>query len=675
MVREDDEVNLTRYQAFVESEPLLTHIYQSRRDIIPKVNGTSQNDDDDDDDPADLAERERFVIQSTGAVLSYENSNNLLNFLCSLIPCDGFTPVHIPKYTGTFESTLRLPSSLPLPPSDLVYTGPTKHSKKEARRAVAFLAVKALYALNVFDDHLLPVSGRKMKYDADADGCPISDISDVPATMDVLVRDPWTLGQKLWLHPVSLDGCCNAGIVTGVMIPHMDMVFHSSLVRIHEGRPLILNQDQESIQREKFQEFMTRGVWYCNTTRPLPAPPGFYLIPLGADCQPDFDAIDRLVEHPHGNRDWSDIGESDCDHLLLMNANEHSRPLLLRRIRTDLSPMSKPVPDSPAAAFPTYLEYFVDKWTGRKWEARVPADGPLIEVQRIARCSSGEYALNGPPTPGAHVSVDADTFLVPQGSCYWVPLSEDMRRVFYLLPALCHRITDLYRARQARIELGLPPITDDLLVEAFTLPSANSGFSNQRLETLGDSVLKLCTTVHLYNKYPHRHEGQLTPMRQACISNNTLLSRAKDIGLEHFLTSEGQSVLSWRYIEAHGNQSTKARTMRYVPRQFARRSLQDCMESTLGASFLAGGIPMALQAGSALRLAFGGPHPWPLRYRLPEPSPAPALFEALQERLGYTFRCSSLLVEAVTHPSFTVSSLDPSYQRLEFLGDGEPDSL
>lgn len=40
----------------------------------------------------------------------------------------------------------------------------------------------------------------------------------------------------------------------------------------------------------------------------------------------------------------------------------------------------------------------------------------------------------------------------------------------------------------------------------------------------------------------------------------------------------------------------------------------------------------------------------------------------LQQRLGYRFKNSALLHEALTHPSAS-SSRQPSYQRLEFLGD------
>ncbi|OBZ75101.1 Endoribonuclease Dicer 3a [Grifola frondosa] len=238
-----------------------------------------------------------------------------------------------------------------------------------------------------------------------------------------------------------------------------------------------------------------------------------------------------------------------------------------------------------------------------------------------------------------------------------------------VLPELCHRLTDVYRAHAARIELGLPLIVDDLLVQALTLPSANAGFNNQRLETLGDAVLKLCSVVHVFNKFPHRHEGQLDVLRRNSVSNRTLLARAKEQCLERYLTSEAQSTRLWRYTLPNHAEPTFAEPRRYVLRHFARRSLQDCMEATLGAGFATGGIDMALRTGTALGLSFGGPLPWNARYGglLPE-TPTSVLFAELQETLGYHFKHGQLLLEAVTHPSFH-SPDSSSYQRLEFLGD------
>jgi len=81
------------------------------------------------------------------------------------------------------------------------------------------------------------------------------------------------------------------------------------------------------------------------------------------------------------------------------------------------------------------------------------------------------------------------------------------------------------------------------------------------------------------------------------------------------------------------------------------------------------GMNMALRAGDALGLSFGGQQPWSVRYSRPSSKvPTPVLLLDLQESIGYEFHRGDLLVEAMTHPSFC-SSENPSYQRLEFLGD------
>jgi ribonuclease-3 len=45
---------------------------------------------------------------------------------------------------------------------------------------------------------------------------------------------------------------------------------------------------------------------------------------------------------------------------------------------------------------------------------------------------------------------------------------------------------------------------------------------NERLEFLGDAVLELVVTEHLYTKYPHHNEGDLTAYRSALVNAVTL---------------------------------------------------------------------------------------------------------------------------------------------------------
>ena len=66
-----------------------------------------------------------------------------------------------------------------------------------------------------------------------------------------------------------------------------------------------------------------------------------------------------------------------------------------------------------------------------------------------------------------------------------------------------------------------------LLAEALTHPSLGHEtqrhhFDNQRLEFLGDAVLQLIFTEHLFRLFPHFSEGQLTKLRSRLVSREGL---------------------------------------------------------------------------------------------------------------------------------------------------------
>jgi ribonuclease III len=79
-----------------------------------------------------------------------------------------------------------------------------------------------------------------------------------------------------------------------------------------------------------------------------------------------------------------------------------------------------------------------------------------------------------------------------------------------------------------------------LLAEALTHPSLGHEtqrhhFDNQRLEFLGDAVLQLVFTEHLYRLFPHFSEGQLTKLRSRLVSREGLKVHAISIGLGTYL--------------------------------------------------------------------------------------------------------------------------------------------
>lgn len=57
---------------------------------------------------------------------------------------------------------------------------------------------------------------------------------------------------------------------------------------------------------------------------------------------------------------------------------------------------------------------------------------------------------------------------------------------------------------------GVPPT---LLLQALTTSSATDGINLERLETIGDSFLKLSVTNYLYHCHRDQHEGKLSYAR------------------------------------------------------------------------------------------------------------------------------------------------------------------
>ena len=79
-----------------------------------------------------------------------------------------------------------------------------------------------------------------------------------------------------------------------------------------------------------------------------------------------------------------------------------------------------------------------------------------------------------------------------------------------------------------------------LLAEALTHPSLSFErktfhFDNQRLEFLGDAVLQLVVTHHLYRLFPAFSEGRLTKLRSRIVSREGLRKHASSLGLGDYL--------------------------------------------------------------------------------------------------------------------------------------------
>lgn len=88
-----------------------------------------------------------------------------------------------------------------------------------------------------------------------------------------------------------------------------------------------------------------------------------------------------------------------------------------------------------------------------------------------------------------------------------------------------------------QIKPNNPEIFEKALTHgSFTKENNISTLNNyERLEFLGDAVLKLCISDILYKKFPEYLEGDLTKIRSIVVSDNTLAKIAKEIGLDKLI--------------------------------------------------------------------------------------------------------------------------------------------
>lgn len=110
-----------------------------------------------------------------------------------------------------------------------------------------------------------------------------------------------------------------------------------------------------------------------------------------------------------------------------------------------------------------------------------------------------------------------------------------------------------------------------LLAEALTHPSLSFErktfhFDNQRLEFLGDAVLQLVVTHHLYRLFPSFSEGQMTKLRSRIVSRESLKKYALSLDLGRYI------------MLGRGEEATQGRQR--------SSTLADSFEALIGAIYL-----------------------------------------------------------------------------------------
>ncbi|CAE5956322.1 unnamed protein product [Arabidopsis arenosa] len=354
----------------------------------------------------------------------------------------------------------------------------------------------------------------------------------------------------------------------------------------------------------------------------------------------------------------------------------------------------------------TYADYYKQKY-GVDLNCK---QQPLIKGRGVSYCKN----LLSPrfEQSGESETVLDKTYYVflPPELCVVHPLSGSLIRGAQRLPSIMRRVESMLLAVQLKNLISYPIPTSKIL-EALTAASCQETFCYERAELLGDAYLKWVVSRFLFLKYPQKHEGQLTRMRQQMVSNMVLYQFALVKGLQSYIQADRFAPSRWSApgVPPVFDEDTKDGGSSFFDeeqkpvseenshvfedgemedgelegdlssyRVLSSKTLADVVEALIGVYYVEGG---KIAANHLMKWIGIHVEDDPdevegtvKNVNVPESVLKSIDFVGLERALKYEFKEKGLLVEAITHASRPSSGVS-CYQRLEFVGDAVLDHL
>ncbi|KAF2752837.1 ribonuclease III [Pseudovirgaria hyperparasitica] len=610
-------------------EQILKDEYADESRQIKPMNSTELIDEADD---------YSLYVASTQALLTSDGVLPHLFHFCATLRTSPHTD-HQPEFKldtdneGCFSAEVTLP--LAVDASLRRHKGISKwKNEKDARKDAAFQAYKALHEAGLIGSNLLPLHGEVNE----APKCDM--IGDRPAMVPVNPKmDPWTL------HATAIG-------------------------------------DQRYTYRIRFSSANHNCEFDVMTTMPLPTIPPYNLYwnkslvyEVSYELQRDqpMHIEDDLVESLQKVA-YHLLSSSLGSHRLVSNKFDFV-VLLLPNVELSTSAVDDFVATTSGALPATILEKhpIMDGHSSRLGLVRRHGASERFVLQKIYKRGdeqsqgSKEYVLKVNKFPKRKDFLHQVDAREKQNSAYTAVLELELAdSVIEMLPAdlvtavtfapcVLHRL-EVYMVAQ-NLSAGIfahVGFTDvHLVLTALCATSAREHVNYQRMEYLGDALLKFASSIRLMARNLTWPESYLTAEKGRTVSNGYLAKASLDAGLDQYIIRTGFTGVKWRpqYLsDVHARQYEKQEAKQKD--NFSTKTLADVVESLIGASYLSRATPETT----------GIP---------------PSRFKPVEELLGHTFDRVSLLTEALTHPSYSPPHHEriSSYQRLEFLGDAVIDYI
>ncbi|KAI0052736.1 P-loop containing nucleoside triphosphate hydrolase protein [Auriscalpium vulgare] len=677
----------------------------------------------DEDDSAETTLR--FRAESTGALLTSNSAIEHLNHFCSIIPHSGrgnHAPVYdvdppeyppewhsyggsMPLYDGPYGCTVTLPKLVD--PAFRTFSTPCLHRTKiSAKRHVAFQAYMALYEHGLLNENLLPLTSVLEPELEDEVRNLLKEVEKRDGTARVTSQlDPWVPSdsQDLWWSTeLSIEG-----------MPRMKLLSRAKVAPLLEDdMPVLHSRERPFIQ--------VRVVSQSS--------------PASLDAETLFRAraYTRETLWPiYGPRmKWEDM---DFLHLILPPDDDYSSEWRRRReahnaeLETDRPPYRSLFAPSTwfLKQFGRQSDLFIVGASGRfgkvyqflHWrtgpvsdeeetalrERYAPDDGdvvityPLLEVKTLVKRN---FLLPMPvDSKGLEASSQKPFLLLEDSTSVGLISPQDAQFALWLPSilrslAMTNTVIDMRDTLFTDTPLSSIPLR--LLLAATTAPVSQECSNYQRLETLGDTVLKYVVSIQLLAEFPLWHEGYLARRKDHSVSNARLAKAAIRLQLYTWIIRDMYAPKKWKprhstvrveETSVHDEsarpdaspKTEKEKRKAKTKGELSTKVLADVVEALIGAAYIHGGFDLGVECARVFDLGI----PWrrlperidSMRSRAVDLDHYPMQLSAVEAMIGHTFQKKSLLVEALTHVSYQSDLETISYERMEFLGDSVLDMI
>lgn len=473
------------------------------------------------------AKQASFEVESTNARLDHDNAKAHLEHFCSTFAAKEFVdsrPDYIIHRHGESTSPMiRATVILPLfIPAEIrqIHGAATWRSEKNATKDAAFQAYMALYKEGLVNDHLLP-----FKYSEIPDAETAAAIGEVEALRDpwLDVAAAWHLQGPAWRYSLELhDGGFKT--VFDITLPEHLRYWRSMRVEFGENEcGEIKYRSHEAIPAAaaKSAPDLTTGLLALHFSHRWPVEEQQHVIKLVVG---DVDISSNGI----GCRQFDPHDETLLQGQFLIRDESRIPYRFLKLLQR--KPLVGQVQSVPLA-----------------YES-APEDVPYLAVRKWTKRSDFLHTIHSKAQQ--HKTSKPYPHVIPLSSATVDALPLQYTRLGMLIPSILHEIEVMLIAKKLS-ETLLRPIgltRLDLVREAISSRSAQEPVNYERLEILGDTVLKYCTAIQVSAAKPSWPEGYLSSLKDRFVSNSRLSRAATEAGLAKFILLDSFTGLKWRPI-------------------------------------------------------------------------------------------------------------------------------